>query len=290
MYNAGMDEKTERRSFRYGVLCILENLPKNYAVTFRGDIDDIAGRAAAVGAEALELHIRDPKQYSGEALLDTARRNGLSYAAVTTGLEYIKNGLSLINDKSEIRKKAVKRLKEHIDFAESIECPWVVIGIMRGNIPDFEKYDEYEGRLTEAVFELSDYVKDKPVGILIEGINRYVTNYLCSVTETLAYINKIGRPNVKVHIDTHQMNIEDIDHAEAIRACGEKLGYVHLSDNNRACPGGGNMDFMPIMKALYEVSFSGCVTVEGVQREPGDRELKSSIDMLRRMEAELQAE
>jgi len=285
-----MEEKTGRRSFRYGVLCILENLPKNYAATFRGDIDDIAGRAAAVGAEALELHIRDPKQYSGKELLDSARNNGLSYAAVTTGLEYIKNGLSLIDDDSEIRKKAVKKLTEHIDFAESIECPWIVIGIMRSNIPDFEKYGEYEGRLTEAVLELSDYAKNRPVGILIEGINRYVTNYLCSVPETLAYINKIGRPNVNIHIDTHQMNIEDTDHAGAIRACGEKLGYVHLSDNNRACPGSGNMDFVPIMKALYEISYRGVITVEGVQRGPGDRELKNSIDMLRRMEAELQAE
>jgi len=276
-----------KKLFRYGVLCVLEELPKNYPATLKGDINEVAERVKGVGADAIELHIRDPFRHDGKELLGAVKSNGLSFAAVTTGLEAIKNGLILIDDDAEKRKNAVKRLKEHIDFAESIECPYIVIGVMRGNIPDFEKYDEYEGRLSEAVLELSDYAEGRPVGLLIEAINRYVTNYLCSVPETLSYIEKLGRPNIKIHIDTHQMNIEDTDFAAAIKACGERLGYVHFSDNNRACPGGGNIDFLPIMKALYDISYGGCITVEGVPCLPGDETLKNSFNMLRRLESEI---
>jgi len=280
-------EHNRNDRFRYSVLCVLEKLPENYPVTLRGDIETIASRAAAAGAEAVELHIRDPLGLDAEELKRAARNIGISFAAITTGLELIKNGLSLIDDDEEIRKQAVQRLKEHIDLAECIGCPAVVIGIMRSNIPDFSKYDEYEGRLTEAILKLSDYAEGKPVDLLIEAINRYVTNYLCSVPETLSYIEKLDRPNIRIHIDTHQMNIEDTDFAAAIKACGEKLAYVHLSDNNRALPGGGNIDFLSIFKALREISYNGFITVEGVQRQPGDEGLINCIKMLRGLENDL---
>lgn len=256
--------------FRFGVICSLEKLPDNYPITLRGDIEDVAERARLAGAEALELHIRDPYKY-----YDLNR--GIAISAITTGLEYVLNKLSLIDD----TERAVARLKEHIDLAEKIGCPGIVIGVVRGNIPDFEKYDEYEALLTEAVTELADYAAKRHVDIYIEAINRYVTNWLCSVPEVLSYVKKLDRENIKVHIDTHQMNIEDVDFYETIKACGDKLGYVHFSDNNRGCPGEGNIDFLPVIKALKEIGYSGYIVIESTECPPGCDTLEKSIRMLR---------
>jgi len=271
--------------FRYGVLCAPDQLPKAYSATLKGDIDDVAERAAAAGADAIELHIYDLFLYDCNELVSAAGNNGLAFSAITTGLEYIFNKLTLIDDDPTIREKAIKRLKEHIDLAEKIDCPAIVIGVMRGNIPDLEKYEEYEKRLTEAVMELSEYAAGRPVDLLIEAINRYVTNYLCSIPDTLKYIKNLNRPNIKIHIDTHQMNIEDVDFTEAIKACGKKLGYVHFSDNNRALPGGGSIDFLPIMKALHEISYNGYIGVESIECPPGSDDLKNCLEMLRGMES-----
>ena len=279
------NEKNEGRVlFRYGALCALEKLPERYPVTLCGDIAEVTKLAAEAGAEAIELHIRDPIRYRSAELSAAAGAHGLSFAAITTGLEYVLNGLNLISDDKESRKKAVKRLMEHIDLAEKIECPAIVIGVMRGNIPDFDRYEEYEGRLTDAVLELSDYAEKRHVGLLIEGINRYVANYLCSVSETLRYIEKINRRNVRIHIDTHQMNIEESNFVKAIVACAGRLGYVHFSDNNRACPGGGNIDFLPVLKALHEISYDGFIGIEGTESAPGTGILKASIEMMRELE------
>ena len=283
-----MSDNAERPGlFRYGVLCSPEQLPMNYPATLKGDIYSVAERASAAGAEVIELHICDPLRYDAGKLVDAAKNNGLSFSAISTGLEFINNKLSLIDDDRETRKNAIVRLKEHIDLAEKIACPAVVIGVMRGNIPDFKNYDDYEQRLTEAVLELSDYAAGKPVGLLVEGINRYVTNYLCGVPDVFRYVKKLERPNIKVHIDTHQMNIEDIDFCEAIKECGEYLGYVHFSDNNRALPGGGNIDFLPIMKTLNEISYAGYIVIEGTECPPGSDDLRNCFKMLRGLESEI---
>jgi len=280
-------ENEYTKLFRYSVICAFENLPKTYPVTLRGDIHDVAKRAATAGADAIELHLRDPFQYDSKELVKTANNNGLVFSVVSTGLEYGRNGLSLISDDIEIRKSAIKRLKEHIDFAEGIGSPAIIIGVIRGNIPDFEKYNEYEGRLTEAVFVLSDYAAGRPVEVFIESINRYVNNYLCSVPETLRYLEKLDRQNVRIHIDTHQMNIEDVDFYKTIKMCGDKLGYIHLSDSNRTCPGGGNIDFLPVMKALREIDYKGFAGIESVECPAGDDALKTSFEMLRGLENEV---
>ena len=282
------DQANDKKNlFRYGVICALEKLPPGYPVTLCGGIGDVAGRAAEAGYDALELHIRDPRKLDGGELLRAAKSRGLAFSAITTGLEYGMNGLSLIDDDEGVRNEAARKLKEHIDLAEEIGCPSVVIGIMKGNIPDFGRRDEYEGRLAEAVMALSDYAAGRPVDVLIESINRYVTNYLCSVPETLEYIRKLDRPNVRIHIDTHQMNIEDVDFGEAVKACAGKLGYVHMSDSNRKVPGGGNIDFIPVMKALYEISYEGYLGIESEECPPGDPALEGCLKMLKEKEGEL---
>ena len=273
--------------FRYGVMCALEELPQSYSATLRGSIDEVSERVKEAGYDALELHIRDPIGYDGRALAKTVKDKGLSFSVVSTGLEYVLNGLSLIDDDKGIRKEALEKLKAHIDFAEMIKCPQVVIGNMRGSIPDINKYDEYESRLTEAVFELSDYMNGRPVTALIESINRYVTNYLCGVPETLVYIEKLGRPNVNIQIDTHQMNIEETDFVKAVKACEGRLGHVHFSDNNRKVPGGGLMDFIPFMRALYDIDYHGYIGIESVECPRGDPAIETSLEMLRALEYDL---
>jgi len=284
---------------RYGIICALEELDQAYPVTLRGDIQSMTGAAAKAGFEAIELHIRDPLQYDGEALKEAARSKGLSFAAISTGLEYMLNGLSLISDDEGVRAGALQRLKEHVDLAERIECPTVIIGSMRGNIPEAgadgfdgesplsrhevtndpllsrqmarqDIYDLYVGRLADAVRELCDYAEGRGVSVCVEAINRKWTNYLCSVPETLRFVEQVGCPNFRIHIDTYQMSMEGEDLGAATALCAGRLGHVHFSDDNRRLPGEGGIDFLLVLKALQEIGYSGYIVFETVGYPPGD--------------------
>ena len=249
--------------FRYGVVCSLEPLPESKPVIFRGSIDAVAQETRMAGYDAMELHIRNPLSYDAHVLKQSASDNGLGFSALSTGLEYLENGLSLISDEVRVRQAALQRLKEHVDLATQLDC-LLVIGIMRANIPDPARRPRYEAYLDEALVTLAGYARERGVTLVFESIMRYINNYYNTVPETVDYLRRLAQPNLKIHIDTHSMIVEDPDLPAAVRYCGSDLGYVHFSDSNRRFPGGGNIDFKPILQSLLDIRYMGYVTFECV--------------------------
>ena len=69
--------------------------------------------------------------------------------------------------------------------------------------------------------------------IALEPVNRYET-YLVNTCEQALYLRElIGRDNVKVHLDTYHMNIEEKDFYEATVRAGKHLIHYHLCENDR---------------------------------------------------------
>jgi sugar phosphate isomerase/epimerase len=50
--------------------------------------------------------------------------------------------------------------------------------------------------------------------------------------------------------------------AKAILDSRGYLVHLHVGDSNRAAPGMGHIDFVPLMKALKEIDYQGYVTME----------------------------
>lgn len=58
------------------------------------------------------------------------------------------------------------------------------------------------------------------------------------------------------------MNIEEKDIAAAVREAGDMLMHFHVGDSNRAAPGMGHIDFLPILQAIKDINYKGFVTME----------------------------
>ena len=102
--------------FKYGISCSLELQPVRQPVIIRGEIEHVAHEVKRAGYDAIELFIRDPKQYDSARLNKAAKDQGLGFCAISTGMEFTRNGLCLIDDDADKRRKAVDRLKEHIEL------------------------------------------------------------------------------------------------------------------------------------------------------------------------------
>lgn len=255
-------------NYIYGTTASPEKLSKFAPIMFRGDIYDSIAKAQKIGYQALELHLKNPTEFDQEGLKEYCTQRNFKICALATGMEFSINGLSLISDDKKIRQASIVRLKEYIDFAEKFGSV-VIVGCMRGNIPDFDNYGLFERRLVEGITQLVEYSTNRGVVLVLEAINSYINNYLNTVQETTDFVNRIGSPFLKVHIDTHHMNIEDADMVESIRYSNKNIGYVHISDSNRMYPGGGHIDFRKIMAALQEVDYRGCVTLECIPGQNG---------------------
>lgn len=266
-------------NFRYGVVAALGDLPRRYPVALRGDIAEVAATAKAFGYNGLELHIARPRQYDAALLRRVADDHGLEYCGIATGMEYNFHGLSLIADDAAVREAAVDRLTEHMELAAVIGGP-VIVGIMRGNLPA-ENAERSLDYYRQSLLRLDERAGALGVPLVVEAITRYICNYLNTITETADFLSDLGTRHTTLHIDTHSMNIEDIDMPGNIRRCQGSIGYVHYSDSNRWYPGGGHIDFAPIHQALADVDYSGFITVECLPEPDGEAAARLGMEFIR---------
>lgn len=244
-------------------------------------------KASEYGYKAVELHnIRNPKEVNVEKLLNYCEEYNVKISAISTGPSNYIDKLSLIDDLKSQRKAAILRLKEYIDLASRLRT-FIIIGTFRGNIPDFainsNTYNVYEKRLSDSIRSALDYAEKNDVTILIEGANRYEINYLNTASEIISFITKYNIPNLKIHLDTFHMNIEEANITESIKKCGNLLGYFHVADSNRMYPGAGHIDFKPIANALKEACYQGYIIVECLPIPDGDTAAKKAIEYIKKI-------
>ncbi|MBI2247446.1 MAG: sugar phosphate isomerase/epimerase, partial [Armatimonadetes bacterium] len=152
-----------------------------------------------------------------------------------------------------------ERMGAHIRLASEFAAP-VIVGLIRGRIT--RDRAATDARFMEALTRLLPAVERSDVRLLIEPINRYETDYLNTIGETLEIINRVGAARIRVLADTFHMNIEERSIEDALRACGRRLGHVHVADSNREAPGFGHLDFAGILSVLDEVGYSGFLSAE----------------------------
>jgi D-psicose/D-tagatose/L-ribulose 3-epimerase len=93
-------------------------------------------------------------------------------------------------------------------------------------------------------------------------VNRYETYLVNTCEQALKLIEMIGENNMKIHLDTYHMNMEEKSFYEATKLAGDKLVHYHLCENDRGIPGTGLVDWDGIFKALAEIKYQGYAALE----------------------------
>ena len=117
---------------------------------------------------------------------------------------------------------------------------------------------------------IADAAKKRGILLTLEVVNRF-ENYLFNTTEAaLAYLDDLGRENVKLLLDSFHMNIEEDFLGDAIRLAGNRLGHFHIGECNRRVPGSGHMPWEDIASALRDIGYEGGVVMEPFVRAGGE--------------------
>jgi sugar phosphate isomerase/epimerase len=121
------------------------------------------------------------------------------------------------------------------------------------------------------------------VVLAVEPLTPQETNFLLTAADAVELIDRIGSPQVRLHLDCKAMASETTPIVELIRRNRNLLAHFHANDPNRQGPGFGSLDFVPIFKALQEVGYGGWVSVEIFDYSPGiERLARESIEYMRR--------
>ena len=228
---------------------------------YEGDFCRGIHEAKGYGYNCVEIHVADPGEIHLENLAETLRETGMAVSALGTGRAYVNDGLSLIDDNPQVRDDALERLLRFIEVAEKLQCI-VIVGCMRGNIPNMANRQSYIDLLAQAMSVADSHAAKRNVTIVFEPINRYENNFLCNAGEIVAFIKESNLVSTKLLLDTFHMNIEESDPVHTIEQYAPYIAHFHAADSNRRVPGEGHANFPAMLAMLSKVGYKGDISAE----------------------------
>ena len=232
----------------------------------RADLFTIIDRLASHGFDGVEITVMyhaDPAQTSPQRRREIRRRLKSSGVAASALHFIFGPGLKMTADDPQARADVTKHIDSVLELAHDLEAPMVVVG--GGGVravPTTLDREVGTERVLEVLGNSARRAEALGVSIGLEAINRYETNLGRTLAECKRYVEAIASPAMKVVGDTFHMNIEEASLAGAIAGCGPLLGHLQVEDSHRLAPGGGHIDFPPIVEALRRIDYQGFLSFE----------------------------
>jgi sugar phosphate isomerase/epimerase len=231
----------------------------NSLVYYGEDIATSIDRVARFGYDGIEI-VGEPAEIDAGRVLKLTRDAGIEVSSICSIYTPERD---LVHPDVAVRRAAVQYVQDVARFASAMECPTIIVhptACMK-TAPLADAEQEWQWAV-EGIREAGEVADGLGVSLSLECWNRYETYFLNRLEQAVKLWEATGLSNGGVQGDTFHMNLEEESIADAYRAAGPYLQHVHLADSNRAAPGAGHIDFVPIMKALADTGYDGWYSFE----------------------------
>jgi D-psicose/D-tagatose/L-ribulose 3-epimerase len=225
--------------------------------------EDECRRAVALTKEAgydlIEIPLLEPAEVDGEMTRRVLEGAELG-ASCSLGLDFDRDVSSA---DPAVAARGEELLERAVDVTAAIGASFLG-GVVHSAMGKYLAPPTERGRqhCVEALRRVAERGERRGVTIGVEAVNRYESNLVNTAEQALALIDDVGAPNVVVHLDAYHMNIEEANLADPVRACGARLGYVHVGESHRGYLGTGTIAFSELFDALAEIGYAGPLTFE----------------------------
>ena len=212
--------------------------------------------AARYGLQVIEIALLAPETVDVEHSVALFKKHGVApTASLCLPME---DNAALYPDRAECF------LMPALEVAHALGCSilggvtYSTLGWRSGRPPEEAELANIATALRPVARRAAEY------GMLlgIEPCNRYETHLLNTAAQSLAMLDRIGEPNVTIHLDTYHMNIEEKGIGAGIAQAGAHCRYIHLSESDRGVPGTGTIDWDETFRALKASGFDGDLVME----------------------------
>jgi D-psicose/D-tagatose/L-ribulose 3-epimerase len=220
---------------------------------------DAAAKSRDAGYDLVEISLHEPDALDVTDTRAVLEEYGLDVAC--------SRGLDFDHDVSSEDTAVVARGEEQLRQALAITHALgggYFCGALYSALGKYDTQPTAKGRANAVAVlrRLAAEASDLGVVLGMEIVNRYETNLVNTARQCLRLIDDIGADNVRVHLDTYHMNIEEQDFVRPVHECADRLGYVHVGESNRGYLGAGTIDFPAFFHALADVRYTGPITFE----------------------------
>ena len=231
-----------------------------YCSQWSNETLDLIDRVKNLGLDFIELPLMVLEDFDVDAVSKRLRKVGLEVVTSTVLTE----DTDITSNDPEFRTKGVEYLKACAKATHDIggtSLSGVIYSQHAKNTR--ERPIEQTWKFSaECLKEVAQYAKPLGVTIALEPVNRYETYLINTTKQALKLIDMIDEDNMRIHLDTYHMNIEEKSFYEATKLAGDKLIHYHLCENDRGIPGSGLVDWDGIFNALSEINYQGYAALE----------------------------
>lgn len=199
------------------------------------------------------------------ALLDDI---GLERTAVTV----LPHGCNPLSERSDDQRKGAAHIEWALDCSAALGAR-LLVGPIHQTLGEFTGWPPSPAEFERGcIFHRAagDLATDRDMTIAIEAMNRFEAHFLNTMAQLVAYLDLVAHPAVTGMYDTFHANIEELDPPATIAPSRRRIGHVHISENDRGCPGRGHVPWAATFGALRRSGYDGWLTIEAFSRvEPG---------------------
>lgn len=224
------------------------------------DIDSVLNavwKAKNLGFEFVELPLE--RELALDIISEELHRNNIE----CVGCLMLPSDADITSENYRVRERGIQFLRNCVNKLKNLDgnlltgviyAPW--------NKVKSENAEDDWRRSVEALRQVCRYARSHGILLGVEPINRYRTYLLNTSRDAVKFVKDVGESNLKVHLDTYHMNIEEDDFYKPILEAGELLCHLHCSENNRGILGTGHIEWDDVFRALTDIGYDGYIGLE----------------------------
>lgn len=238
--------------------------------TYQGwDFARTCDHIAASGYEGVEIApftLKDDPRDLTEDEADAIGKIAMEAGLEVVGLHWLlvkPEGMHLTTPDDAIRQQTVEFGQHLARLCAAMDGRVMVWGSPKQR--DIEEGWEVRDALKRAadvLRQISEVAAEVGVQIAMEPLAPAETNFLQTAEETVKLIKEVNHPACQLHLDVKAMSSESKPIPQIIEENKDHTIHFHANDPNLRGPGFGEVDFVPIAKALSDTGYDGFVSVE----------------------------
>jgi sugar phosphate isomerase/epimerase len=257
----------------------MAGLSVNEMTTYRWSFEQDVAEFKAAGIEAIGVWRQKLADYGEARGAELIRESGLKVSNLLWA-----GGFTGSCGRNYHESLADAREAIHLASMLSADCLVVYSGGRNGHTQNHAR------RLfASAIRELLPWAEEMDVVLAIEPMHPGCAEdwtFLTSLDETLALLDCIGHPLVKLAFDTYHLG-HDPAIVDRVASLASQIAVVHLGDGcspprreqDRCCLGEGTLPWAEIVKALDEAGYDGHYDVELMGESVEHREYRELLEL-----------
>lgn len=228
------------------------------------------------------------------------RRQQMRQEAEDNGIEIIglhwllakTQGMQLTSNDAPVRQRTAEYLVELARCTRDLGADLMVFGSpAQRRIPANTSHAQATDNAVDTFRRAATGIADCGVRVCLEPLSPPDADFMNTARETVAILDALAHPSYCLHLDVKAMSTDEATAPELIRRHSARMGHFHANDPNLRGPGFGNTDFVPIFKALLDVTYTGWVSVEVFDYSPDPETIaRESLRYMRECEGKVRKE